>query len=93
MGQSIYQLQLLFTFFITCFQFSERIRKADMKYGNKNLIIDENRRDTYKQFHPSTYAYESSLLSNFGGERKQLLAVCSQCFYIFQFAATVTVVN
>ncbi|KAI3797067.1 hypothetical protein L1987_39757 [Smallanthus sonchifolius] len=56
-------------------EFPERIRKADMKYGNKNLIIDETRRDTYKQFHPSAYAYESSLLSNFGGERKQLLAV------------------
>ncbi|XP_024967204.1 uncharacterized protein LOC112507040 [Cynara cardunculus var. scolymus] len=54
-------------------EFPERIRKADMKYGNKNLIIDETRRDTYKQFHPS--AFESSLLSNFGGERKQLLAV------------------
>ncbi|KAK1406678.1 hypothetical protein QVD17_42197 [Tagetes erecta] len=56
-------------------EFPERIRRADMKYGNKNLIIDETRRDTYKQFHPSAYAYESSLLSNFGGERKQLLAV------------------
>ncbi|KAJ0742084.1 putative chromatin remodeler Bromodomain family [Helianthus annuus] len=56
-------------------EFPERIRRADMKYGNKNLIIDETRRDTYKQFHPSTYAYDSSLLSNFGGERKQLLAV------------------
>ncbi|KAI7755665.1 hypothetical protein M8C21_030940 [Ambrosia artemisiifolia] len=56
-------------------EFPERIRRADMKYGNKNLIIDETRRDTYKQFHPSAYAYESSLLSNFGGERKQLMAV------------------
>ncbi|KAI3776550.1 hypothetical protein L1987_46336 [Smallanthus sonchifolius] len=56
-------------------EFPERIRKADMKYGNKNLIIDETRRDTYKQFHPSAYAYDSSLLSNFGGDRKQLLAV------------------
>ncbi|KAD7477114.1 hypothetical protein E3N88_00250 [Mikania micrantha] len=56
-------------------EFPERIRKADMKYGNKNLIIDETRRETYKQFHPSAYAYESSVLSNFGGERKQLLAV------------------
>ncbi|KAJ0702096.1 putative chromatin remodeler Bromodomain family [Helianthus annuus] len=56
-------------------EFPERIRKADMKYGNKNLIIDETRRDTYKQFHPSAYAYESSLLSNFGGERKQLMPV------------------
>ncbi|KAI7745194.1 hypothetical protein M8C21_024415 [Ambrosia artemisiifolia] len=56
-------------------EFPERIRKADMKYGNKNLIIDETRRDTYKQFHSSAYAYDSSLLSNFAGERKQLLAV------------------
>ncbi|XP_076951264.1 uncharacterized protein LOC143624531 [Bidens hawaiensis] len=56
-------------------EFPERIRRADMKYGNKNLIIDETRRDTYKQFHPSAYAYESPLLSNFGGERKQLMAV------------------
>ncbi|KAI3724670.1 hypothetical protein L2E82_36455 [Cichorium intybus] len=56
-------------------EFPERIRKADMKYGNKHFIIDETRRETYKQFHPSAYGYESSLLSNFGGERKQLLAV------------------
>ncbi|KAL8211544.1 hypothetical protein R6Q57_005981 [Mikania cordata] len=56
-------------------EFPERIRKADMKYGNKNLIIDETRRDTYKQFHPSAYAIDSSLLYNFGRERKQLLAV------------------
>ncbi|XP_076951810.1 uncharacterized protein LOC143625333 [Bidens hawaiensis] len=56
-------------------EFPERIRRADMKYGNKNLIIDETRRDTYKQFHPSAYSCESPLLSNFGGERKQLMAV------------------
>ncbi|KAL4579094.1 hypothetical protein LXL04_015229 [Taraxacum kok-saghyz] len=56
-------------------EFPERIRKADMKYGNKHFIIDETRRETYKQFHPSAFANESSLLSNFGGERKQLLAV------------------
>ncbi|XP_071698131.1 uncharacterized protein [Rutidosis leptorrhynchoides] len=56
-------------------EFPERIRKADMKWGNKNLIIDETRRETYKQYHPSTYANASSLLSNFGGEKKQLLPV------------------
>ncbi|KAL7613735.1 hypothetical protein Lser_V15G04832 [Lactuca serriola] len=56
-------------------EFPERIRKADMKYGNKHFIIDETRRETYKQYHPSAYGYESSLLSNFGGEKKQLLAV------------------
>ncbi|XP_076892874.1 uncharacterized protein LOC143544727 isoform X1 [Bidens hawaiensis] len=56
-------------------EFPERVRRADMKYGNKNLIIDETRRDTYKQFHPSVYNYDSSILSNFGGEKKQLLSV------------------
>ncbi|PWA68016.1 bromodomain-containing protein [Artemisia annua] len=56
-------------------EFPERIRRADMKWGNKNLTIDETRRDTYKQFHPSTHANDSSLMSNFGGEKKQLLAV------------------
>lgn len=55
-------------------EFPARIKRADLKYGNKNFIIDETRRDTYKQFHPSSYA-QNSLLTNFGGERKQLLAV------------------
>lgn len=86
MGQSIYQLlqpsgtmlaSVLLMFLITCSQSSERIRRADMKWGNKNLTIDETRRDTYKQFHPSAHANDSSLMSNFGGEKKQLLAVCS----------------
>lgn len=54
------------------------IRRADMKYGNKHFIIDESRRDTYKEFHPSIFAQNHSLLSNFGGEKKQLLAV--SCF-------------
>ncbi|KAI3778456.1 hypothetical protein L2E82_07764 [Cichorium intybus] len=56
-------------------EFPANIRRADMKYGNKHFIIDESRRDTYKEFHPSNYAQNHSLLSNFGGERKQLLAV------------------
>ncbi|KAL4575395.1 hypothetical protein LXL04_022238 [Taraxacum kok-saghyz] len=56
-------------------EFPANIRRADMKYGNKHFIIDESRRDTYKEFHPSNYAQQHSLLSNFGGERKQLLAV------------------
>ncbi|KAK1416505.1 hypothetical protein QVD17_32296 [Tagetes erecta] len=56
-------------------EFPARIKRADMKYGNKHFIIDESRRDTYKQFHPSNYANTNSLLTNFGGERKQLLAV------------------
>ncbi|CAH1430956.1 unnamed protein product [Lactuca virosa] len=56
-------------------EFPANIRRADMKYGNKHFIIDESRRDTYKEFHPSIFAQNHSLLSNFGGEKKQLLAV------------------
>ncbi|KAI3730274.1 hypothetical protein L1987_61443 [Smallanthus sonchifolius] len=55
-------------------EFPARIKRADMKYGNKHFIIDESRRDTYKQFHPLNYANTNSLLTNFGGEGKQLLA-------------------
>ncbi|XP_076889887.1 uncharacterized protein LOC143540793 [Bidens hawaiensis] len=56
-------------------EFPARIKRADMKYGNKHFIIDESRRETYKQFHPSNYDNTNSLLTNFGGEGKQLLAV------------------
>ncbi|KAJ0545794.1 putative chromatin remodeler Bromodomain family [Helianthus annuus] len=56
-------------------EFPARIKRADMKYGNKHFVIDESRRDTYKQFHPLNNANTNSLLTNFGGEGKQLLAV------------------
>lgn len=72
--RSSFQLDL--NFLISCFKSAARIKRADMKYGNKHFNIDETRRDTYKQFHPSNYAQNNSLLTNFGGERKQLLAVC-----------------
>ncbi|KAK3006178.1 hypothetical protein RJ639_015714 [Escallonia herrerae] len=51
------------------------ILKADMKYGKKHFSIDETRRDTYKQFHPSAHGHETSGLLNFGGDVKQLTAV------------------
>ncbi|KAI7725066.1 hypothetical protein M8C21_018359 [Ambrosia artemisiifolia] len=56
-------------------EFPVRIKRADMKYGNKHIVIDETRRDTYKQLHPLNYANTNSLPTNFGGEGKQLLAV------------------
>ncbi|CAI9301879.1 unnamed protein product [Lactuca saligna] len=47
-------------------EFPVRIRRADMKYGNiKDFIIDESRRETYKQYY----------VSNFCGEKKQLMVV------------------
>ncbi|XP_072980800.1 uncharacterized protein [Typha angustifolia] len=42
------------------------------KYGKKSSLIDEARRNTYKQTHPSTYIQE---LHAFNGERKQLVPV------------------
>ncbi|KVI07382.1 transcription factor GTE4-like [Cynara cardunculus var. scolymus] len=56
-------------------EFPARIRRADMKYGNKHVIIDETRRDTYKQYLSSFFADNPSPLSNFCWERKQLMAV------------------
>ncbi|KAK3038818.1 hypothetical protein RJ639_028540 [Escallonia herrerae] len=56
-------------------EFPAHILKADMKYGKKHFLIDETRRDTYKQFHPSAHGHETSGLLNFGGDVKQLTAV------------------
>ncbi|KAK6253199.1 hypothetical protein QUC31_014919 [Theobroma cacao] len=46
-----------------------------MKHGKRNFVLDENRRNTYKLFHPSVAAPEASVLTTFDGERKQLLTV------------------
>lgn len=47
-----------------------------MKYGNKHFSLDETRRDTYKQFHPSVCSPEPPLFSKIGGDMKQLMPVC-----------------
>lgn len=51
-----------------------------MKYPKKSLVIDENRRITYS--HPQVFGSisESSVLTTFEGERKQLIPV-SMMFY------------
>lgn len=46
-----------------------------MKYGKKHFTIDETRRHTYKQFHPSASGHEPSLLSDLDGDTKQLMPV------------------
>lgn len=59
-----------------------------MKYGKKHFSIDENRRDTYQQFHPSATCSEPSLLSNIDGDMKRLMAVCTEslpCFLFFSW--------
>ena len=47
-----------------------------MKHGKRHFVPDENRRNTYKLFHPLAAAREASVLTTFDGEKKQLLAVC-----------------
>ncbi|KAM7521325.1 hypothetical protein LguiB_020287 [Lonicera macranthoides] len=56
-------------------EFPASILKADMKYGNKHFSLDETRRDTYKQFHPSVCRPEPPLFSKIGGDMKQLMPV------------------
>ncbi|KAH7669384.1 Bromodomain-containing protein [Dioscorea alata] len=43
------------------------------KYGKKPIVIDENRRNTYKQSQWSTLAYDLPLLTD--GEKKQLIPI------------------
>ncbi|KAJ6386377.1 hypothetical protein OIU77_029361 [Salix suchowensis] len=45
------------------------------KHIKKHLALDENRRNTYKQFHPSAGGRVPSVLNTFDAERKQLVAV------------------
>ncbi|KAK6138823.1 hypothetical protein DH2020_027435 [Rehmannia glutinosa] len=56
-------------------EFPASILRADMKYGKKQFTVDENRRDTYRQFHPPSSANNSSVLSSSIGDMKQLVPV------------------
>ncbi|XP_073046408.1 uncharacterized protein [Primulina eburnea] len=55
--------------------FPASILRADMKYGNKQFTVDENRRDTYRKFHPLSSENKLPVLSNTFGELKQLVPV------------------
>lgn len=55
--------------------FTGSMKGNQMKLGKKQFVLDENRRKTYKQSHPSVGGREPSVLTTFDGERKQLLAV------------------
>ncbi|KAL1540602.1 cat eye syndrome critical region protein 2 [Salvia divinorum] len=56
-------------------EFPASILRADMKYGKKQFTIDENRRDTYRQFHPQSPTNNPSAFGNSGGDMKQLMMV------------------
>ncbi|KAG6653662.1 uncharacterized protein LOC122310867 [Carya illinoinensis] len=46
-----------------------------MKHGKKQVVLDDNRRKTYKQSQLLASGRELSVLTTFDGERKQLMAV------------------
>lgn len=48
-----------------------------MKLWKKQIVPDENRRNTYGQYLHSTSGSKPSLMATFAQERKQLLPVCS----------------
>ncbi|XP_044488937.1 uncharacterized protein LOC123213543 [Mangifera indica] len=50
-------------------------RGYSMKHGKKQFVPDENRRNTYLQFHPSAGGRERSVFTTFDVDRKQLMAV------------------
>lgn len=55
-----------------------------MKYGKKQLPIDENRRDTYKNAVDSDHG--PPVLATLEGEAKQLMAVCRRMFLLLVFS-------
>ncbi|KAL6573361.1 hypothetical protein OROHE_001820 [Orobanche hederae] len=56
-------------------EFPASILRADMKYGKKQFTVDENRRDTYRQFHPLSLCSNSLVLSDSVGNMKRLMPV------------------
>ncbi|PRQ25185.1 putative chromatin remodeler Bromodomain family [Rosa chinensis] len=49
--------------------------RGNSKTGRKQFVFDENRRNTYLHSHPSANGRESTVLTTFDGERKQLMPV------------------
>ncbi|KAG8369286.1 hypothetical protein BUALT_Bualt15G0135600 [Buddleja alternifolia] len=56
-------------------EFPASILRADMKYGKKHFTVDENRRDTYRQFRPLSSCNNSPVLFNSIGDLKRLVPV------------------
>ncbi|XP_043711234.1 uncharacterized protein LOC122660117 [Telopea speciosissima] len=51
------------------------LKGMSVKYGKKQFVSDESRRNTYKQFHPSVVGCKPSVFTVFDGEPKQLMTV------------------
>ncbi|KAL6509853.1 hypothetical protein OROGR_022341 [Orobanche gracilis] len=56
-------------------EFPAKILRADMKYGKKQFTVDENRRDTYRQFRLPSSGHNSPALCNSIGDTKRLVPV------------------
>lgn len=54
------------------------VLKAVLRYGKKQFVVDETRRDTYRN--PVALGYEPPVLSAFEDNFKQLLAVRNSIF-------------
>lgn len=56
-------------------EFPASVLKAEAKHGKKQTIVDENRRATYRDFHPSAFGHNQSALTTLNGNTKQLVPV------------------
>ncbi|KAL1561493.1 hypothetical protein AAHA92_04187 [Salvia divinorum] len=56
-------------------EFPASILRADMKYGKKQFTVDENKRDTYRQFDPLSLGDNSPILYHSNGNMKRLVPV------------------
>lgn len=61
---------------LSCFTFvaGSMFKGNSLKYGKRQLVLDENRRKTYNQL--SAAGREPSVLTAFDAEWKHLIAVC-----------------
>ncbi|MCL7050965.1 hypothetical protein MKW94_013944, partial [Papaver nudicaule] len=55
-------------------EFPDYTLKGIMKFG-KHFILDENRRNTYKNSYPAAGGHELSVFATFDGEKRHLMAV------------------
>ncbi|KAI3980635.1 hypothetical protein MKX01_025200 [Papaver californicum] len=51
------------------------LKGISMKFGKKHFVLDENRRNTYKNSYPAAGGHELSVFATFDGEKKHLMAV------------------
>lgn len=65
------------------FLLAASVVKAVLRYGKKQFVVDETRRDTYKN--SVALGSEPPVLATFGDDFKQLLAVRIPFFFLHVF--------